>query len=67
MGEIVVNGEVRPVAGPVRLPLLLEELGIASRWAIVERNGEPVPRTLYAETTIVPGDRIEIATPMAGG
>jgi sulfur carrier protein len=67
MGEIVVNGEARALAAPVRLPALLEELGIASRWAIVERNGEPVARARYAETTIVPGDRIEIATPMAGG
>jgi thiamine biosynthesis protein ThiS len=67
MGEIVVNGETRSVPGPTPLPALLEEMGVAIRWAIVERNGEPVPRARYAETTILPGDRIEIVTPMAGG
>ncbi|MFH1681927.1 MAG: sulfur carrier protein ThiS [Candidatus Eisenbacteria bacterium] len=67
MGEIVVNGEKRPLPGPIPLPDLLEEMGIRSRWAIVERNGEPVPRERYEETTILPGHRIEIATPTAGG
>jgi len=67
MGEILVNGETRALEGPISLPVLLDEMGIRSRWAIVERNGEPVPRELYQETMILPGDRIEIATPMAGG
>jgi len=67
MGEITVNGETRPVDGPVPLLRLLEEMEIGRRWVLVERNGEPVPRERYEETVVDPGDRLEIATPMGGG
>lgn len=67
MGEIVVNGEARPLDGPISLADLFAELEIREKWAIVEWNGEPLPREAYAETMIEPGDRLEIATPMAGG
>jgi thiamine biosynthesis protein ThiS len=67
MDEVIVNGESRPLSAPVPLLGLLEEMGIRARWAVVERNGEPVPRAEYEKTVVRPGDRIEIATPMAGG
>ena len=67
MGEIVVNGEARPLDSPISLADLFAELEIREKWAIVERNGEPLPREAYAGTMIKPGDRLEIATPMAGG
>lgn len=67
MGEIVVNGEKRELNAPVTVRALLESLGYPLRWVIVERNGEPVPRESLAGTTVEPGDRLEIATPMAGG
>ncbi len=67
MGEIIVNGKTRawPVAAP--LPRLLEEMGLTVKWVLVERNGEPVERVAIGSTTIEPGDRLEIAAPMAGG
>ncbi|MBN1824858.1 MAG: sulfur carrier protein ThiS [Candidatus Eisenbacteria bacterium] len=67
MAEITVNGERRPVGGPLPLLRLLAEMEIGPRWVLVERNGEPVPRDRYEVTVVEPGDRLEIATPMGGG
>ncbi len=67
MGEIVLNGEKKVLGEATPLLTLLERLEFRTKWVIVERNGEPVPREEYAATVIEPGDRIEIATPMAGG
>lgn len=67
MGEIVVNGEARPVDGPLPLLELIEKMGLGVRWVIVERNRRPVYREDYATTILQPGDRVEIGTPMAGG
>lgn len=67
MGECVVNGKKRPLGSPVALLTLLSELGLESRWALIELNGEPVDRNAYDATMVRDGDRLEIATPMAGG
>jgi len=67
MVEVIVNGETRVLANAITIAALLDEMEISLRWAIVERNGEPLARALYGDTMIAPGDRIEIATPMAGG
>ncbi len=67
MGEIIVNGEVRRIDRPVVLSEFLENFGVGTKWVLVERNGEVVFREHYGSVTVVPGDRLEIATPMAGG
>jgi len=67
MGEILVNGARRELAARTPLPALLEEMGFPVRWVVVERNGEPVAREELGATIIEPGDRLEVATPMAGG
>jgi len=46
---------------------LLERLGFEGRYALVERNGEPVERELYATTELAPGDNVVVARPVAGG
>ena len=46
---------------------LLASLGFAERRVAVERNGDIVPRALYAETTLAEGDRIEVVQFVGGG
>jgi thiamine biosynthesis protein ThiS len=46
---------------------LLERLGFAGRYALVERNGEPVERARYPEVELASGDRLVVARPVAGG
>ena len=64
---IVVNGRERDVAVGETVAALLEELGLEGRYALVERNGEPVERARYAEVELASGDRLVVARPVAGG
>lgn len=42
-------------------------LGLDGRYALVERNGEPVERSAYGEVELANGDRLVVARPVAGG
>ena len=65
--EIRVNGEPRRVPEHATVADLLAELGHAGRRVAVERNGEIVPRSRHHETTLAPGDQIEIVVAVGGG
>ncbi len=64
---LMVNGEPREAPPGTTVAALLEELGIPTRGSAVERNRDLVPRRQHAETTLEPGDRIEIVTLVGGG
>ncbi|MFN3230362.1 MAG: sulfur carrier protein ThiS [Asticcacaulis sp.] len=66
MQEITVNGEIRSVSA-LTLQALVEELGLNARKVAVERNLLIVPRSLYEQTPIMTGDRIEIVQFVGGG
>jgi sulfur carrier protein ThiS len=38
-----------------------------AKYALVERNGEPVDRARYRDTELADGDRLVVARPVAGG
>jgi sulfur carrier protein len=67
MTTVLVNGREHELADGDTLAHLLEQLGLAGRYALVERNGEPVDRARYAEIGLVDGDRLVVARPVAGG
>jgi sulfur carrier protein len=46
---------------------LLSTLQLGGRWVLVERNGEPVPRSELASTLLADGDRLELVRAVAGG
>jgi thiamine biosynthesis protein ThiS len=63
---LTLNGEARAtVAGD--LAALVAELGLEPRKVAIERNLEIVPRSLYAQTPLADGDRIEIVHFIGGG
>ena len=64
---VLVNGKVHELGEGETLALLLERLGVAGRYALVERNGEPVERSAYGDVTLEEGDRLVVARPVAGG
>jgi thiamine biosynthesis protein ThiS len=64
---IVVNGREQPLEPGETLAELLDRLGLGGRFALVERNGEPVQRDRYAEVQLADSDRLVIARPVAGG
>jgi len=64
---IVVNGEPWQVAEPVTVATVVAHHAPSSAGIAVARNRAVVPRSAWAETEVVDGDRIEIVTAAAGG
>jgi len=65
--RLTVNGEEREVAAATTVEALVVLLGLDRRKLAVERNLEIVPRSLFAATRLVDGDRIEIVAFVGGG
>ncbi|MBW4617069.1 MAG: thiamine biosynthesis protein ThiS [Desmonostoc vinosum HA7617-LM4] len=62
-----VNGETQSCASQTLLPDLLQQLGFNPRLVAVEYNGEILHRQFWQQTTIQPGDRLEVVTIVGGG
>ena len=67
MISVVVNGREQELEAGETVGRLLERLGFTARYALVERNGEPVERARYAELALEEGDTLVVARPVAGG
>ena len=65
--NVVVNGREVALPEASTVAVLLDELGIAGPYALVERNGRPVERELYDELELDEGDDLIVARPVAGG
>jgi len=65
--DITVNGEDKRVEGPITVAGLLAALELEPRKIAVERNLEIVPKSLFGETALCDGDRIEIVQFVGGG
>ncbi len=65
--RVWANGEPVELADHASVADLLATLGMGSRWVLVERNGEPVPRRELASTVLADGDRLELVRAVAGG
>lgn len=65
--QIVVNGEAREVAAGIAVPALLIHLGLPADRVAIERNLEILPRSEWAATAVVAGDRYEIVQLVGGG
>lgn len=64
---VTVNGRPKEADPGETVESLLERLGLAARYALVERNGEPVERARYVDTRLADGDSLVVARPVAGG
>jgi sulfur carrier protein len=68
MPAITVNGELRMLpAGVATVADLIRELQLEGKRVAVERNGEIVPRSRYADTTLAAHDKFEIVGAVGGG
>ena len=67
MIPISLNGESREVPPNLSLESLLTWLNLPADRVAVERNLEIVPRRLWAATTIMAGDRLEVVHFVGGG
>ena len=64
---VTVNGRTQEADSGETVESLLDRLGLAARYALVERNGEPVERGRYGEVALEDGDTLVVARPVAGG
>ena len=64
---VTVNGRPQEAAPGETVETLLERLGVAAQYALVERNGQPVERARYGVTALEDGDTLVVARPVAGG
>ena len=64
--EIRINGEPHRLSA-CTLAHWLDHAGLAGKRVAIERNGEIVPRSLYAQTALADGDRLEVVVAVGGG
>ncbi len=67
MIEVQVNGAVERFESGTDICALLERLQLAGKRVAVEKNGEIVPRSRFAQTALADGDRLEIVVAVGGG
>lgn len=68
MLTVTLNGVATDVAADAStLADLVAGLGLSGKRIAIEKNGEIVPRSRYATTTIARGDRLEIVGAVGGG
>ena len=67
MIAITINGESRRFPRPLNCQQLIDELKLAGKRVALERNGEIVPRSRFAEQELGDGDRLEIVVAVGGG
>jgi len=65
--NLTLNGEPRAIPAPTSVATLLATLALDPRKIAVERNREIVPRSLYAQIWLEPGDQLEIVHFIGGG
>lgn len=65
--QLSVNGRVRQLEPGANIERLLGELDLAGKRVAVEKNGEIVPRSRYADTGLADGDALEIVVAVGGG
>ena len=68
MLELVVNGTAQRLEpAPATVADLVRALNLEGRRIAVERNGEIVPKSRYADTRVTAGDRLEVVAAVGGG
>ena len=65
--QITVNGQPRAVPGGLKLPDLLEILGVDPTRVAIERNRKIVRRPEWPATPVEAGDELEVVWFVGGG
>lgn len=65
--ELMINGEARQFSEPLTVAGLIDQLGYTGKRIAIERNGEIVPKSQHAATSLATGDRLEIVVAVGGG
>lgn len=67
MINLSINGETRQFSHPISVTNLIEILGYTGKRIALERNGDIVPRSTYANVQLADGDKLEVVVAVGGG
>ena len=68
MIQITINGNSRSFdVEAMSVGALVEKLGLTGKRLAIERNGEIVPKSTFAEVVLQSGDQLEIVGAVGGG
>ncbi len=62
-----INGTNRTFPATLNVAELVEQLGYTGKRIALERNGEIVPRSTYANVQLADGDKLEVVVAVGGG
>jgi sulfur carrier protein len=66
--HLTINGNPRQFdVATLSVAELVQTLGLTGKRLAIERNGDIVPRGLFAETALKDGDKLEIVGAVGGG
>jgi sulfur carrier protein len=66
--HLTINGNARQFeVAQLSVAELVQALGLVGKRLAIELNGEIVPRSLFAETALSAGDKLEIVGAVGGG
>lgn len=65
--QLTINGAPEQVDAHSTLAQLLEKMNLVGKRVAIERNGEIVPRSEYAQTELQENDQLEIVVAVGGG
>ena len=64
---VSINGTARQLSDTTIVAALIEEMGLTGKRIALERNGEIVPRSLFAAQQLADGDKLEVVVAVGGG
>ena len=67
MITVSINGATRQFPASISVAALIEEMGLTGKRIALERNGEIVPRSLFAAQQLADGDKLEVVVAVGGG
>ncbi len=67
MIQLTVNGEIQNFDNPISVSQLIDYLSLQGKRIAIERNGEIVPRSQFADQTLADGDKLEVVVAVGGG
>ena len=67
MITVSVNGATRQFPQIISIAALVEEMGLTGKRIALERNGDIVPRSMFATRQLADGDRLGVVVAVGGG
>ena len=67
MIQLTINGQSQQFEAPINVAQLIDHLDLHGKRIAIERNGEIVPRSRFAEQMLTHGDQLEVVVAVGGG